>query len=129
MALKCIIVEDSPFMREIYRQSLQGSRNLNIVAEAQDGIQALKLIAEIKPDILILDLVLPLKNGFDVLKELTLISSLTRVLVISSLEDENSINKAKALGALMYITKPFTKIQLLKAMDEMSKYYSEVNNG
>ncbi len=129
MTLKCLIVEDSPFMLEIYRYSLVNHPTIEVVAEACDGEEALILIAEIKPDLLILDLILPLKNGIDVLKEMTAISPHTKTIVISSLEDEATILKAKALGAIQYLTKPFTKLQLLNAIDEISKEYAEVNNG
>ena len=129
MALKCLIVEDSPFMCEIYRYSLRELNNFSIVAEARDGEEALKLLAQIQPDVLILDLVLPKKNGLDVLKELPSISSLTKVIVVSSLEDEVIINQAKALGAIVYLTKPFTKTQLVTAIEDISKHYSEVQNG
>lgn len=129
MTLKCLIVEDSPFMLEIYRYSLVNHPTVEIVAEARDGEVALKLITEIKPDLLILDLILPLKNGIDVLKEMAVISPHTKTIVISSLEDEATILKAKALGAIQYLTKPFTKIQLLNAIDEISNEYAEVNNG
>lgn len=129
MILKCLIVEDSAFMREIYRYSLAANINLQIVAEAQDGVQALKLIKEIQPDILILDLVLPLKNGFDVLGEMAVVSPNTKVVVISSLDDDSSILKAKALGAIVYLKKPFTKIELLDAIDEVSRFYAGVDNG
>jgi two-component system, chemotaxis family, chemotaxis protein CheY len=129
MTLKCLIVEDSPFMREIYRYSLRELNNFSIVAEAQDGEEAMKLLSELQPDILILDLVLPKKNGIDVLRDLPTISAHTKTIVISSLEDENIITQAKALGAIFYLLKPFTKLQLVTAIEEISKNYSEVQNG
>lgn len=129
MILKCLIVEDSPFMREIYRLSLRDHLNIDIVAEAADGIEAMKLISEIKPDILILDLVLPLKNGIDILNEIAEISPKTKIVVISSLDDAATVSKAKTLGAIEYLIKPFTKAQLVNAINEISKYYAEVNNG
>lgn len=129
MILKCLIVEDSPFMCEIYRFSLADNVNIEIVAEAKDGLEAIKLIDEIKPDILILDLILPLKNGIDILNEIALTSPRTKTIVISSLDDEATISKAKALGAIEYLVKPFKKIQLVNAINEISKFYAEVNNG
>ena len=129
MTLKCLIVEDSAFMREIYHYSLRELNNFSIVAEAQDGEEAMKLLAEIQPDILILDLVLPKKNGIDVLRDLPNVSAQTKTIVISSLDDENIIAQAKALGAIVYLIKPFTKLQLVTAIEEISKNYSEVQNG
>ena len=129
MTLKCLIVEDSPFMLEIYHYSLANHPLVKIVAEARDGEAAVKLISEIKPDLLILDLILPLKNGIEVLNEMAALSPQTKTIVISSIEDEATVLKAKALGAVQYLKKPFTKIQLLNAIDEISKEYAEVNNG
>jgi len=129
MTLKCLLVEDSAFMREIYHYSLCDISNIKIVAEAQDGEEAIRLISKFKPDILILDLILPLKNGLEVLSETALISPQTRTLVISSLDDDATILKAKSLGAIKYLKKPFTKAHLVAALDDISKTYAEVANG
>jgi two-component system, chemotaxis family, chemotaxis protein CheY len=129
MQLKCLIAEDAQFMREIYRYALANHPTVEIVAEASDGEEAIKLLSELKPDVILLDLVLPVKSGLDVLKEISLVSPQTKIVVVSSIEDEQIVAKAKALGALIYIKKPFTKADLLKAFDEAGKTYSEVENG
>ncbi|MBY0553010.1 response regulator transcription factor [bacterium] len=116
-------------MCEIYRYSLSGVSDFSIAAEAHDGEEATNLLRQIQPDVLILDLVLPKKNGLDILKELPSLSPSTKVIVISSLENEAIINQAKALGAIVYLTKPFTKAQLVTAIEDISKHYSEVQNG
>lgn len=128
MKLKCLIVEDAMFIREIYRMNL-AHQNYEIIAEATDGVQALALIKEHKPDIVILDIVLPLKNGLDVLKEAHSISSTSRYLIVSSLDDQATIDKAKSLGATDYLVKPFSKLQLLQSLERISHNYHEVQNG
>lgn len=129
MQLTCLIIEDASFMREIYHYSLAKCENIRIVGEAADGEEAIKLLSELKPDIMLLDLVLPLKSGLDVLKEVSLVSPNTKAIAVSSIEDEKIIQKAKALGVITYIKKPFTKADLVAAFDEISKNYSEVQNG
>ena len=129
MELKCLIAEDASFMREIYRLSLLNCKNIKVIAEAKDGEEAIKLLSDHKPDILLLDLVLPLKSGLEILRELSLVSPKTKVIVVSSIDDEQIILKAKALGAVTYIKKPFTKADLVDAFEEISKHYSEVENG
>ena len=128
MAVKCVIVEDALFIREIYRFFLQG-QGIDIVAEASDGLDALEKIKLHQPDLIILDLVLPLKNGLDVLKEVSEISSQSKCLVISSVDDEEIRSKALALGAIQYVFKPFTKTQLLDAVNLVIQKYQEVQNG
>ena len=128
MKLKCLIVEDVTFIREIYRYSLI-AENYEIVGEAADGLDALQKIKDLKPDVVLLDLILPLKNGFEILKESHALSPNSRFLVISSLEDTTLIAQAKSLGAIEYLVKPFTKQQLLAALARISHQYSEVQNG
>ncbi|MBC7420942.1 MAG: response regulator [Bdellovibrio sp.] len=128
MSIKCLVVEDAQFIREIYRFSLRG-QNLEIIDEAVDGVEALAKIKKHQPDLVILDLVLPLKNGIEVLKEISALSPHSKCLVITSLDDEEIKNKAKALGAIRYLTKPFTKAQLLEAIEFVTRDYHEVQNG
>ena len=128
MKLKCLIVEDAVFIREIYRMSL-ANQNYDIIGEAADGLQALTMIKLHQPDIVILDLVLPMKNGLDVLSESYPLSPKTHFLVVSSIDDQEIISKAKALGAMEYIMKPFTKAQLLASLGRLSQHYQEVQNG
>lgn len=126
--MKCLIVEDATFLREVYNYSLRNT-SYEIIGEAKDGIEALAKIKDLQPELVILDLVLPIKNGFEVLKEISFLSPKSRVLVISSLDDENEIRRAKNLGAIEYLTKPFTKQQLLSSLDLVSQVYNEVQNG
>ena len=128
MKLKCLVVEDASFLREIYRYSLM-NQNYEIIDEAIDGEQALVKIKLHQPDIVILDLVLPLKSGLEVLKESHQLSPQSRFLVISSLDDPKTIDHAKSLGAIEYLVKPFTKTQLLDSLSRISQQYHEVQNG
>ena len=128
MKLKCLIVEDVSFLREIYRYSL-ANQNYEIVDEASDGVQAVAKIKLHQPDIIILDLVLPLKSGLEVLKESHQLSPNSRFLVVSSLDDQGTIDYAKSLGAIEYLVKPFTKKQLLDSLSRISQQYHEVQNG
>lgn len=129
MSIKCLIIEDASFLREIYRYTLAHCPDVTIVGEAVDGEEAAKMISDLKPDLILLDLVLPLKSGLDILKELSIISPKTKAVVVSSIDDEQIIAKAKALGAITYIKKPFTKMDLIQAINEAGQAYSEVQNG
>lgn len=128
MKLKCVVAEDAAFIREIYRLNLQNT-GVEIVAEAGDGVEALRLAGEIRPDLLLLELVLPLKSGMDVLQALSAKSPHTKAIVISSLDDEAIVTRAKALGAVVYLKKPFTRAAFLKAVEDVSQSYGGVQNG
>jgi len=128
MKLKCLIIEDVLFIREIYKYTLR-AEHYQIVGEATDGIDALTKISSLQPDIVILDLILPQKNGLDVLKEAHALSPHTRYLVVSSLDDQAVMDQAKALGAIEYIVKPFTRQQLSAALGRISENYGDVQHG
>ena len=85
------------------------------VEEASDGGQALKRLKEGSFDLLILDIVMPVMDGWEVLK--TVKSNLKMdvpVIVLSGKSDEsNDMVKGYDMGAGYYITKPFTPSQLL----------------
>lgn len=129
MRLKCLIVEDSSFMQEIYHYALVQNQFFEQVIFVQTGTDAIKMLKEHKPDIMILDLVLPEKNGLDILAEVSTISPRTKTAVISSLDDEATIAKAKSLGAIQFVKKPFTKAILLRVIEEMTVSFAEVQNG
>lgn len=126
--MKCLVVEDAVFLREVYRYTLRNT-DYEIIDETGDGLEALDKLKKLKPDVIILDLVLPSMNGLDILKELPQISPNTKALVISSLDEEETITKAKNLGAIIYLIKPFTKNQLLDSLKELSIDYKEAQNG
>ena len=72
---------------------------------------------------------LPLKNGIDVLRQLSNIAQNTKCIVVSSLDDEEIIQKAKALGAVAYLKKPFTKSELIETIRLVTNSFKEVQNG
>ncbi len=120
------IVEDSLFIREIYKLCLKNI-NLEFIGEAVDGIDAVEKIKKLKPDIVLLDLVLPEKNGFDVLSDCSHLK--TKFIVISSLPAEDYEQKTKSLGALFYLEKPFKKQQLIQIIESAMNQQLEVKHG
>lgn len=128
MKIKCLIVEDALFLREVYRYNLK-NENVEIIDEAADGEEALLKIARYQPELVILDMILPLKNGLEVLKEMSVISPRSKCLVISSMDNDGVIQTALALGAIKFLKKPFTKTDLMAAIHEVSRHYNEVQNG
>jgi DNA-binding response OmpR family regulator len=83
---------------------------------ASTGEEALKIFEAERPQAIFLDLLLPDKNGLDVLKEIKAKDANNIVIVVSSKTDERTIKKAKDLGALEYITKPFFRESIRAAL-------------
>ena len=78
------------------------------VRVAHDGKTALQCIQDERPHLVFLDLHMPGLNGLDVLKEARALDATIKVIIITAIEDEETIRKAKELGAADYVIKPFS---------------------
>lgn len=86
------------------------------------AVQALRLAKKIKPDIALLDIHLKRgANGLEVLKGIRKSVPACRCVMVTWDKDEERIKEAKAIGAINYLTKPLTTVQLLKVVKSISK--------
>ena len=101
-----LIVDDDPSIRLVASGALQNAGFE--VTEADDGPVALEIVDALAPDIILLDVVMPKLDGFSVCEELRARagSTHTPILMMTGLEDVDSINRAYEKGATDFITKP-----------------------
>ena len=111
---RVVVVDDAVFMRSQLRDLLEEG-GFAVVAEGEDGADALQLYAEHRPDLLTLDLVMPRMTGVEALRELRDRYPEARVIVCSSLSDQETIFEAIRLGARDYVLKPVNREKLLDA--------------
>ena len=78
-----VLAEDHHIVRQALRALLATEKNLKVLSEASDGLEAIELVERYKPDVLILDLMLPRLHGLEVIRRLHSEHSSTRVIVIS----------------------------------------------
>ncbi len=97
--IKVLIADDHPVVRIGLRNMLQADHQMQIVAEAKDGVEALHMVRTYRPDILLLDLAMPKMPGMDALRELTTETTSTRTIVLTGLVDKRQILEALQLGA------------------------------
>ncbi|MFH1335710.1 MAG: response regulator [Candidatus Zixiibacteriota bacterium] len=113
MSKKVLVVDDEEIIRRTLRINL--AQWGYEAEEASDGDQALEALDGKKVDLLILDILMPKKNGWEVLREVRS-NPKTRempVIVLTAKNEDVDMFKGYELGASYYITKPFTKAQLL----------------
>ena len=101
-----LVVDDDKFMRIQLRHAMQQVGYQ--VVEASDGEEALAAYSRIQPDIVLLDALMPVMDGFACCKQLRNLpeGERTPVLMITALEDRESVDLAFEVGAIDYITKP-----------------------
>lgn len=121
--LKVLIVDDDPYISEMY---LIKFRESGFEAETSpNGKDALERIKIFNPDILLLDIVMPIYDGFEILKMLKTSGDLQKikVVILSNLGQKEDAEKGMALGATDYIIKAhFTPSEVVaKVRDILAK--------
>jgi len=108
---RILIADDDPLLRSLLVHKLSTDGHHVLVAE--DGAQALATIAEQKPDLIVLDALMPIMDGFEVLRRLkgAHLSS-APVIMLTALKREQDIVGALQLGAADYLVKPFIPDEL-----------------
>lgn len=109
---KLLIVDDESDIREFARNFFR-KRQIE-VSIASGGRQALDLIARESPNLVLLDVRMEEMTGIEVLRELRRVNPSVKVIMVSGVEDEETIKEANALGVIGYIHKPFILEELEK---------------
>ena len=117
---KVLLVEDDPFLVDIYRNKLEES---NYEVEAiGDGGRALEKLKETKPDIVLLDIILPSMDGWEILRAIRNDPETKnlKVIMLSNLGQKEEVEKGVDLGATKYLIKAhFTPSEVVKEINEL----------
>ncbi|MCQ4726099.1 response regulator [Anaerotignum faecicola] len=120
MSKKILIVDDSLFTFEEMKSMLSGT-DYEASAHAKNGEEAFKMYAQLMPDIVTMDIILPGLSGLETSKLILGKWKDAKIVIVSSLAYDDTINKAAELGINNFIFKPFEKEELIKALDDVSK--------
>ena len=107
---RILVADDDATSRVLMRAAFEESGFL--VIEAQDGAAAVELFLEREPDLVVLDVMMPVMDGFDACVKIRRHSTQTPVLMLTGLDDLASINRAYAVGATDFASKPINWILL-----------------
>ncbi len=112
-----LIVDDARFMRDVLKKIVERNDSVTKIFEAVDGNSAIELFKKEKPDLVTLDINMPNGNGLTCLKELLKINYNAKVVMVTSVDQENVYEESKKLGAKGYIKKPFNRFEVLKIIE------------
>lgn len=117
MAKRIMVVDDSRIAQLQLQEILSGTE-YEVVACCQNGEDALKMYDQIQPDLVTMDIVMPGIDGLDAARMLLEEHPDARVLMISSLAYDDTINEANRIGAKGFVYKPFDHEQILQSMQQ-----------
>ena len=118
----CLIVEDSPMMRQLLVFALSRLKNLSVM-EADDGVDALKKLAAGKFDIIIADINMPIMDGLKLVKRIRsdAVHKDVPIMIVTTEGAEEDRQRALSLGANSYITKPIQAPQVIAEVKKLLK--------
>ncbi|HEY2368015.1 MAG TPA: response regulator [Polyangiaceae bacterium] len=118
----CLVVEDSPMMRQLLVFALSRVKNLK-VTEADDGVDGLRKLAGNKFDLILTDINMPIMDGLKLVKRVRSdpMHKETPIIIITTEGSTEDRQRALQLGANAYITKPIQAPQVIAKVKELLK--------
>jgi DNA-binding NarL/FixJ family response regulator len=119
--IRVLIADDHPFFRDGLRVLLETTPDTELVGEATDGEEVLVLAAESKPDVILMDLRMPGTGGIEATREILEKTPETGILVVTMVEDDDSVFAAMRAGARGYLLKGADKDEMLLAVRAVAR--------
>jgi len=123
-----IIVDDHKIFRESLTYVLESQVNINVIAQANNGLELLSILKHTKPDIVLLDIEMPVMDGVEATREAIKLYPDLKILVLSMHKDEEFYSSMIDLGVKGFILKESDTQEVIKAVDEIVKgslYFSQ----
>lgn len=112
-----MIVDDSRVVHSQIKKCLEGEDRFEVVDCVQNGDDAILHYEEFQPDIVTMDIVMPGMDGFVTATRILEQDPAARILMVSSLVYDDTIDEAVRIGAKGFVFKPLDKTQLINALD------------
>lgn len=116
MSIKVILADDHTLMREGIKHLLEFDGSIEVIQEANDGIECLSILEHTIPDILLLDINMPNMNGIQVLEEIRNKNIKVKVLILTVHNEVEYLLKTVDIGIEGYILKDSGSFELKKAI-------------
>lgn len=115
VARRVLIAEDEALIRLDLKEMLEEA-GYTVVGEAADGEQAIDLARKLEPDLVILDVKMPVLDGISAAERITE-ESIAPVVMLTAFSQRELVERAVDAGAMAYLVKPFSKSDLLPAIE------------
>lgn len=120
MSKRILIVDDAIFMRMKLKDILE-KNGYEVVAEAQNGIDAIEKYKSEKPDLVTMDITMPEMDGVTALKGIKAIDPEAKVIMCSAMGQQSMVMDAIKAGAVDFIVKPFDNDRVIQSLNKASK--------
>jgi DNA-binding NarL/FixJ family response regulator len=122
MAVRILLVDDHPIVRQGLRTLLEGRSGWEVVGEASDGVEALVKVDDLQPDVVVLDVTMPRMNGLEACRQIQQKTSGLEVLFVTQHDSPQMMREALDAGARGYVVKSNAARDLLDAVEAVSQH-------
>lgn len=129
--IRVIICDDHVLYRAGVKTALSAKKDLQVIAEADNGMHLLHLLKQIPADVILLDIQMPIMDGIATLPELKKLYPQTKVIMLTMLEDNSMITRLMELGANSYLSKTSDSeiiYEAIKTCFEQEYYFNALTN-
>jgi response regulator NasT len=121
---RVVIAEDEALIRLDLKEMLE-EEDYEVVGEAGDGETAVKLAADLRPDLVILDVKMPVLDGLSAAEQIAE-QRIAPVVILTAFSQRDLVERARDAGAMAYLVKPFTKADLVPAIEMAGSRFQEI---
>lgn len=118
---RVLIVDDDPFIRRLIATTLEDVAHFELL-EAGDGEEALEVAARERPDLVFLDIDMPRLDGLEACRQLRAAPETAdaTIVMLTAARGDEAERDAEAAGADLYLTKPFSPLELLRLAEGLT---------
>jgi DNA-binding NarL/FixJ family response regulator len=114
--IRVLIVDDQPLVRSGFRMILEGQPDIELVGEAEDGLEALDRARELDPDVILMDVRMPNLDGVETTRRLVDANTRARILVLTTFDLDEYVHAAIRAGANGFLLKDVQPAELVAAI-------------
>lgn len=127
--IRLLLVDDQRIIRQGLRSLLEAKPDLEVVGEAENGQEAIALVETLQPDVILMDVRMPVMDGVAATRLISQQFPQTKVLVLTTFDDDDYVAQAMRLGARGYLLKDTHSDDLARAIRAIDKGYTQMGPG
>jgi DNA-binding NarL/FixJ family response regulator len=116
MSIRVLLCDDQALVRSGFRMILEARPDLEVVGEAEDGLQAVELAVRSEPDVILMDVRMPNVDGVEAIRRIVAAGSGARVIVLTTYDLDEYVYDAIRAGASAFLLKDVRPTQLVEAI-------------